>query len=289
MNRSVLRAISLLKVFQSDDEWVSASEISRRAALPFASTHRLLQTLEQTGAVDKGDGGSYRLGYLIASLSQHVNVDDCLHRASRDLMASLARRLEASIYLGRLEGVTVALIGKIAAPMARHKLVAVGSRFAAHTMALGRVLLADLPIEEIDKVVKDQANILPTQMSSARFDLVAELALIRKQGFAVGRNQPYPGFGSVAVGLRDNEDRVFAALAASEELHKLTPDRIALIRNELLAAEPMLRKKILPESSATSVRRIRAGNFAGREKGAGSGISLSQMNTKVVPLKRVML
>ena len=57
MNWSVLRAISLLRVFQCEDEWISASEISRRASLPFASTYRLLQTLEQTGAVDKGRAG----------------------------------------------------------------------------------------------------------------------------------------------------------------------------------------------------------------------------------------
>src|SRR5579871_2364006 len=50
-NRSVIKAFALLKSFRDAEEWVSSSELSRRAGLPEASGYRLIQTLEEIGAV----------------------------------------------------------------------------------------------------------------------------------------------------------------------------------------------------------------------------------------------
>ena len=96
--------------------------------------------------------------------------------------------------------------------------------------------------------------------------MVAELALIRREGFAVERDQAYPGLGSVAVPLRDHDGRVFAALSASDEPQNLMPNRIAFLRNELLSLEPMLRGRILPGASARRVRDINGSAVNTRSK-----------------------
>ena len=44
-NQSVLKAFTMLKSFRHPDEWVTSSELSRRAGLPEASGYRLIQTL----------------------------------------------------------------------------------------------------------------------------------------------------------------------------------------------------------------------------------------------------
>ena len=50
-NQSVLKAFAVLRSFRNRDEWLTSSEVSRRAKLPEASGYRLLQTLEQIGVV----------------------------------------------------------------------------------------------------------------------------------------------------------------------------------------------------------------------------------------------
>jgi len=124
-NRSVLRAFSILRAFHCEDGWVSVSEIGRRAGLPFASTYRLLQTLEKTGAVERTDSGAYRLGFLFACLSQNVNISDCLFQAARDLMEDLSQRLEVSTFLGRLDGSMVTFVGRVHTPNSKRKVVPV--------------------------------------------------------------------------------------------------------------------------------------------------------------------
>ncbi len=248
-NRSVLRAFSILRVFHHEDEWVSVSEISRRAALPFASTYRLLQTLEDTGAVERAESGAYRLGYLIASLSQNVDIDGCLFKASRDLMAGLSQGLNVSTFLGRLDGSMVTFVGRVLTPNSTRKFVTVGSRSAAYSLALGRVMLADLPSEELDEIIED-ADLRPLtpHTTTSYSELVAELAWVRRHGFAVEREQTYLGMGCVAVPIRDDEGRVVAAISASEEVQKLTEQRIDALRKELMRVTPSIKKRILPSS-----------------------------------------
>jgi DNA-binding IclR family transcriptional regulator len=248
-NRSVLRAFSILKVFHHEDEWVSVSEIGRRAGLPFASTYRLLQTLEDTGAVERAENGSYRLGYLIASLSQNVDIDNCLFKASRDLMIGLSRDLNVSSFIGRMDAGMVTSVGRVLTPNSTGKFITVGSQHPAYSLALGRVMLADLSSEDLDEVMEDfELRPLTPHTTTSRSGLMAELAYVRRCGYAVEKEQTFLGMGCIAVPIRDDEGRVMAAVAASEEVQKLTPQRLELLRSELMRITPFIKKKMLPSN-----------------------------------------
>jgi len=59
-NQSVIRAFTILKSFYSPEEWVAASELSRRARIHEATVNRFLQSLADVGAVVRDDRGKYR-------------------------------------------------------------------------------------------------------------------------------------------------------------------------------------------------------------------------------------
>ncbi len=262
-NRSVLRAFSILRVFHHEDEWVSVSEIGRRASLPFASTYRLLQTLEDTGAVERAENGSYRLGYVIAALSQNVDIDDCLFKASRDLMRGLSRDLNVSSFIGRMDAGMVTSVGRVLTPNSTGKFITVGSQHPAYSLALGRVMLADLSPGDLDDILEEfEMRPLTSHTTTSRSELIAELACVRKCGFAVEKEQTFLGMGCIAVPIHDDEGRVMAAVAASEEVQKLTPQRLDQLRNELMRITPVIKKKILPsnrlEVSANRSNRVAA-------------------------------
>src|SRR3954463_10931940 len=246
-NRSVLRALSILKAFHGEGEFVSVSEISRRADLPFASTYRLLQALEKTGAVEKGDG-AFRLGFLIASLARNVNVDRCLYDMAQAGMADLSQKLGVTVSLGRLEGGLITILGRVISPLGKQRFATIGSRLAAYGLALGRVMLADLDERSLDEFMS-RISFEPFTLHTVtnKSKLIAELATVRKLGFAVVREEFYPGMGCVAVPLHDDEQRVIAALSASESIEELTPERLALLREELLKLASAIRVKVLPD------------------------------------------
>jgi len=71
-----MKAFAILKAFRGPDEWLTSCELSRRANLPEASGYRLIQTLEEIGAVVRGARGRYRPGLLLLSLSHNVTITD---------------------------------------------------------------------------------------------------------------------------------------------------------------------------------------------------------------------
>src|ERR1700754_1564786 len=112
-NRSVFKAFAMLKAFGSAQEWLTSSELSRRAKLPEASGYRLIQTLEEIGAVVRGERGRYRPGLLLVSLSQNVSIAECLREGARESMAALSQRLNVTVHLGLLEGGMVTYVAKM--------------------------------------------------------------------------------------------------------------------------------------------------------------------------------
>ena len=247
-NRSVLRAFSILRAFHGNDSWVSISEIARRSGLPFASTYRLLQTLEETGAVERSGSGAFRLGFLFPHLSQNVNISDCLFRAARDIMEDFSRRLEVSTFLGHLDGSMVTFVGRVHPQNSEKKFVPVSSQSEAYCSALGRILLANLPEDELDDVIRDCSFIpLTPHTITSKSQLKAELSLVRRQGFAIESQQTYLGVGCVAVPIYDDEGRMMAAMAASEKVQNLTSQRIARLRDELMDLGPLVKKKMIPD------------------------------------------
>ena len=59
-NQSVIRAFAILKSFYSPEEWVAASELSRRARIHEATVNRFMQSLMDVGAVVRDESGKYR-------------------------------------------------------------------------------------------------------------------------------------------------------------------------------------------------------------------------------------
>jgi IclR family acetate operon transcriptional repressor len=69
-NQSVRKAFAVLGAFDEPVEWLSAAELSRRCDLPLATGHRMLQTLEEVGAVVRGPNGRYQPRLALVTLSE---------------------------------------------------------------------------------------------------------------------------------------------------------------------------------------------------------------------------
>ncbi len=88
-----------------------------------------------------------------------------------------------------------------------------GSRLPAWCASMGRVLLAALPQDQMLAVLeRSDIRALTPHTKVARPDLLAELARVREQGYAVINQELELGLCSIAVPLKDMRGRVVAAL-----------------------------------------------------------------------------
>lgn len=254
-NYSVMKAFAILKAFQDPAEWVTSSELSRRANLPEASGYRLIQTLQDIGALVRGPRGRHRPGLLL-SLSHNVTINDLLRDAGQSLMSELAKRLHLTVHLGVLEQGMVTYVAKVSVPGAFPVHTRVGAQLEAYCSGLGKVLLAALPEQEVDSFVMDGELIALTPHTiTTKSGLRAELKRVREHGYALDDREHQANMRCIAVPVLDREGRAVAALSATDDAARMTAPRQLEIRDALYESAAVLRQKLYPASQPLPYRR----------------------------------
>jgi DNA-binding IclR family transcriptional regulator len=89
----------------------------------------------------------------------------------------------------------------------------VGKRSAAHCTAMGKVLLAQMPESNLDLLYpKEELPGRTSRSVTTKTELLKQLAIIRKHGYAIDDEELEPGLRCVAAPIRDHEDQVIASL-----------------------------------------------------------------------------
>lgn len=258
-NHSVMKAFAILKAFHDPEEWVTSSELSRRAGLPEASGYRLIQTLEEIGALVRGPRGRYRPGLLLLSLSHNVTINELLRDASQALMSEMARRFQMTVHLGVLEHGMVTYVAKVTVPGAFAVHTRVGAQLEAYCSGLGKVLLAALPDQEVDSFVLDGELIALTPHTiTTKAGLRTELKKVRAQGWAMDDREHKVNMRCIAVPVLDREGRAVAALSATDDAERMDPQRQQEVRDALNEIAAALRQKLYPVARPLPVRKALA-------------------------------
>jgi DNA-binding IclR family transcriptional regulator len=230
-NLSVIKAFAMLNSFTRPDEWLTSSELSRRANLPEASGYRLIQTLEEIGAVTRGPKGRYRPGMLLVSLSQKVIVGDLMHEASSGIAEALAQRLDVTCHVGIFEAGMVTYVTKASTRISFALHTRPGAQLEAYCSGLGKVLLAELSDEELDNFIREGELVALTPHTiTDKAQMRAHLDQVRKSGFAIDDREIQLDMCCLAVPIRDKDGKTIAALSCTEYADRMTPQR----RDELI-------------------------------------------------------
>jgi DNA-binding IclR family transcriptional regulator len=246
-NHSVFKAFAVLKSFATPDEWVTSSELSRRANLPDASGYRLIQTLWELGAVTRGPKGRYRPGMLLLSLSEKVIIGDLLHEAGREIVEKVAQQLDATVHVGIFEGGMVTYVTKVSTPNSFVLHTRRGAQLEAYCSGLGKILLAALPDDDLDTYIMEGELVALTPNTIVEpSKLRSHLEEVRRAGFAMDDREIRPDMCCLAVPILHPQGRTIAAISVTRRAEQMTPELIETIRLALQAAAREISARIFP-------------------------------------------
>jgi IclR family acetate operon transcriptional repressor len=201
--QAISRAAAVLAALAESRGGQSLAGLAARTGLPKTTVHRLCIALEQVGyvRVDEASGrrelgpGLLRLA-VIGRRDLRVVLEPYLERLANDL--------NETVDLAVLDGGQVLFLAQRPAP--RRELMAiarVGAHFPAYSMASGKVLLAQLPPDELRRRLP--ARLEPTLEGGpkTRDQLLAELAVVRDTGVGYEREELRHGICAAAVAVTD--------------------------------------------------------------------------------------
>ncbi|MGA1569873.1 MAG: IclR family transcriptional regulator domain-containing protein [Ilumatobacteraceae bacterium] len=206
------RGIDVLCAFGPTSMAMTVSEVAARTGLARPTARRLLITLEELGYARSADG-VYSLTARTLELGASYISALGMWDVARPHMEELVAATRESSSMAQLDGSDIVYVARVAVPKIIALVVTIGTRFPAVATSMGRVLLADLDSDELDRVLAlgSESGVVP-RVDPARADLDQVLAEVRQQGFAVSDEQLSVGIRSVAAPVRDASGAVVAAL-----------------------------------------------------------------------------
>ena len=229
--QSVERALAILKAFSAGEPELSVAQLSRRLNLPKSTVSRLLSTLEANGfVVQDAETGRFRLGAELIALVNSAVAGFQVHRVARPHLRQLADTVGETVSISVLDGRDAVNLEQF---VPAHRLVMrvgwVGRRMPAHAVSVGKVLMAFLPAEELDRLLDNSLEALTPHTITNPHTLRRELARVRQQGYATAFEELEEGLHAVAVPVRNHRGEVVAAISVSGPAYRLTRERIVEI------------------------------------------------------------
>jgi DNA-binding IclR family transcriptional regulator len=212
------------------------SELSRELGLHKSTVSRLMRTLEHGGLLSRDPQTErYRLGVdLIGLAAQVVSYMD-VREMARPLLRELAEACQETVNLSVLDGGLVFTLEQFVPPTRRLKNIGrVGRRMPPHCTAAGKVLLAALPQDELDRVLRTGLEPFTPHTITDPDELREELARVRQGGYAAAREELERGLNVVAVPIYDHTAQVVASVSVAGPAYRVTPERFPELAARLM-------------------------------------------------------
>jgi DNA-binding IclR family transcriptional regulator len=214
-NQSVRRALDVLDVLAGSLEPIGVRELARTLGFAPSIAQRLLITLANAGYVEqKGVGSRYVIGYKSFQVGNTFLTQNSFLSLVMPELESLAN-LDITGFLGVLRQSIVVYLATVQGngPIAVKRQL--GSISHPHSTALGKALLSEYSDAEVTVLLPPTLPQLTKNTTVSLDALLAELAQIRKKGYALNDQENRVGVFSVGAVIRDATGTAVGALSGA--------------------------------------------------------------------------
>jgi IclR family pca regulon transcriptional regulator len=207
------KGLAVIEAFGIRNSPLTLSDAAEITGHSRASARRSLLTLQRLGYVES-DGRYFRLAPRALRLGHAYVTSTPLSKQVQPILEAVSERTQESSSLAVLDGIDVVFVARAATRRSLTNGLGVGSRLPAYCAATGRVLLASLPQEEAERLLKRMARHKLTPNTRTELaELLALLEDVRRRGYAVSDEEIELGVRSIAVPIRDAAGRTIASMS----------------------------------------------------------------------------
>lgn len=235
--QSLNRGLEILDILARTQHPVTVGALARELKISPSAVSRLAATLRDHGLIEQASpAGPYTLGLSLLRYARTVSRE---HPAAYlgERAAIIARTLGETVSISiPVDDGVLYIYSEMPAVRAVQLRIQVGAVLPYHCTASGKIFLAAMPQEQLDALLARGLRRRTTNTTTSRETLLAELELVRSQGYAAEFGESSISAGCVAVPVRGTEVEPLVALSCTAGVHSLTPARVEQIRAELQRA-----------------------------------------------------
>jgi IclR family pca regulon transcriptional regulator len=245
--QSLERGLAVINSFSRDHPVQTLSEVAGRTGLTRATSRRVLLTLEELGYVDQR-GRDFSLTPKVLDLGYSFLSSLRVVEVAQPSMERLVDEVHESSSMSVLDGSEIVYVARVPTTRIMTIALALGSRLPAYPTSMGRVLLAGLSDDELERYVASTRfeQLTPNTVTDPdRFRSI--IAKVRDDGYALVDQELELGVRSIGAPIRNRREEVIAAMNVSCHASRFD---VKTMRRELMPR--------LVETAAEISDRVRA-------------------------------
>jgi len=225
---ALTRGLEILALFSSESPSLSLTEIVATLELNKSTAFRVLSTLEVSGYLERDPATRrYRPGLKVLQLGFTALNGLEVGQVARPYLERLAQRVDETASLGVLDGMRVMYVDRIRNRAIVGVVIGIGSHVPAHCTSLGKVLLADLPPDDLNRRLADaDLAAFTSHTITDHRALLSELTLVRQRGYATSDEELAVGLRAVAAPIRNATQKAVAAINVSGPVTSISCERL---------------------------------------------------------------
>jgi DNA-binding IclR family transcriptional regulator len=238
--QAIDRAARILVRLVESDQAVTLAGVMDETKLPKTTAARLLRALERSGLAQRRPGGGFRPGPVLVEYARRDTSVGDLGTLAWPFLGGLGRSTGET---ANVAIPTPAGVARLAQVDSNHPLGAgnwTGARIPIHASSMGKVFMA---FGAAQPPFGRLAKLGPRTITSMA-DLLAELDVVRRVGYATTWEELEEGLASTAAPVRDSRGRVIAAISVSAPTVRTSRERLADLSRQVLEAAAALSSAI---------------------------------------------
>jgi DNA-binding IclR family transcriptional regulator len=223
------KALRVLMLFTPEQSEWGVTAVAREVEMPKSTVHRILRVLEQNAFLSQDpDTRRFRLGLAVLELGRRAHEGLELRRIALPIMEEVATLSGETVLLQVVspEGDRVVCIERVQHRQGLRLILEVGATAPLYAGCSSKVLLAFMGEDAIEEVLRGDLHPMAPHTPTDPAQIRAQLAEIRRDGYAVSFEETDEGVAGASVPVRDHLGRVVAGLSISGPLTRVNQETI---------------------------------------------------------------
>jgi len=231
------RGLRLLHLFSESPQGLTAKQVAGLSRLPVSTVHRFLANLVTAGFLSCDGDGSYHLGIACFIIGQAAVGQLDIRHLSLRYLRELNQQTRETIHLTVRHGLSAVYVEKLESPEPLRIHSRIGASVPLYCTAVGKVMLAYMPLDEQERVLPDLElkRHTPNTVGNLQ-ELRTELDRVRKNGYACDLEEHEMHIRCVAAPIWDHNGSVHSSLSITAPMVRMPVARLRQLAPLIQAA-----------------------------------------------------
>jgi len=251
------RGLKLLNLFSESPRGLTAKQVAVASRLPVSTVHRFLTNLVASGFLACEGDGHYHLGIACFAIGQAAVGQLDIRRLSLPYLRELNQQTRETIHLTVRHGLSAVYVEKLDSPEPLRIFSRIGASVPLYCTAVGKVMLAFLPADEQDRVIRELniKRLTPNTVGNLQ-ELKTELYRVMKNGYACDMEEHEMHIRCIAAPIWDHTGAVHSSLSITAPLVRMPVTRLRQLAPLIQAAGRQISRELGYQGTASQSRTL---------------------------------